>query len=141
MMVGFITIPQYWLFKGKVISETYPDTMGIGMNTRLPPSDTVEVESSDEKEDITKHKKLPWSIAEGERVMTDKAMIAKLTTMKGFFKKTPSGEYLIIALHDSKENTFIALQFLQHVNSDLYVVGIVGAVAYVAVMVLFVKRK
>ena len=54
-------------------------------------------------------------------------MLAKLTTMKGFFKKSPSGEYLVVAINDSKENTFVALQFLQEVQPGTYVVAIVGA--------------
>jgi hypothetical protein len=34
--------------------------MGIGMNTRLPPADTTEVETSDEEQDI-QSQKLPWA--------------------------------------------------------------------------------
>lgn len=55
------------------------------------------------------------------------ALLAKLTTMKGFFKKTPSGEYLVVALHDGSENMFIAIQFLQVVKPGTYVIAIVGA--------------
>jgi DNA ligase D-like protein (predicted 3'-phosphoesterase) len=51
---------EYMLFKGKIVTENFPDSMGIGMNTRLPPADTTEVEISDEEQDKQVHK-LPWT--------------------------------------------------------------------------------
>jgi len=154
---------QYFLFKGKVVSEimgmasripsrgvatdteigssydtsdplpwslaeNYPDMSGGGgMQTRLPPADTSEVESSDEEEDKATHKKLPWSISEGEKIMNDYALIATFTAMKGFFTQKAVGEYLLVALKDTKNNSFVLLQFYGRLKDDMYIVGIIAS--------------
>lgn len=62
---------SFLLFKGKpadkiyensgiLSKENYPDSMGIGMSSRLPPAETSEVESTDQDEDKIKSKKLSW---------------------------------------------------------------------------------
>jgi len=59
--------------------------------------------------------------------MKDYAMICKFKAMKGIFTKKVAGEYLIVAIKDSKNNTFIVFQFFGHIKGDMYVVGIVGS--------------
>ena len=46
---------------GKQINETY-GSIGPGMNSRVPPSDTEEVESDNEAEDRKLKRALPWSL-------------------------------------------------------------------------------
>ena len=58
--------------------------------------------------------------------MKDYALIAQYTAMKGFFKKKPAGEFLIVGLKDSKNDVFILVQFFDHLKDDMYVAAIVG---------------
>jgi len=57
--------------------------------------------------------------------MKNYALIANYKAMKGFFKKKVAGEYLIVAFKDSKNDTFILLQFLGQAEGK-YVVTIIA---------------
>lgn len=115
---------QYFLFKGKSVNEG-------GMISRIP--------SGGEGEDVEQGyayqtgKRLPWSkakksiLSEEVKTMKDYALIARFKAIKGFFKKSVAGEYLVVAIKDSKNDTFIVFQFFGHIKNDMYVVGIVGS--------------
>ena len=59
--------------------------------------------------------------------MKNYAVIGKYTAMKGFFKKTPHSEYILVGLKDDKRNSFILIQFFDTLKPGMYVCAIVGA--------------
>jgi len=108
--------PTYLLFKGKVIKE------GTGMISRIPAiSNGDEVEEGPAEEEGNP---LNWSLAEGVSNMKQYAMVCQFTAMKGFFKKKPAGDFLIMAIRD--EDAFMVLQFFHHIKDNLYVCSYVG---------------
>lgn len=110
---------QYWLFKGKTIKEM------MGMAGKVPTSGIMcDTEEGTSEETC---KKLPWSISEGISNTKNYAMIATYTALKGFFKTKDAGEFLLLAIYDSKEKMFVLVQFFQKINDGTYLSGIVAA--------------
>lgn len=96
---------------------------GDGMNSRVPPEDTCEVEMSDEEADTQQKEPLDWSISESAKVSKEYAMVCKFKPIKGFFKKKPAGEFLIVAC--KLKDGYVIIQFFQYFKDDMYIVGIV----------------
>lgn len=107
--------PTYLLFKGKAINER------SGMASRVPSGGLkVDTEEGQSEETGTP---LKWSISEGVKIMKEYIMVCQFTAMKGFFKKKPAGDYLIIAIKQS--DGFFILQFHQNMKDNMYLVSVV----------------
>ena len=50
-------------------------------------------------------------------------------SIKGFFKKRVSGEFLIIAVNDSDKGAVMFFQFFQELKPDYYIVGLLGGLS------------
>jgi hypothetical protein len=98
---------------------------GTGLSSRLPPKGRQEVEIEDEVADRQQEEPLSWSLAEAVNLRPQYAIVCQFISMKGFFKKKPTGEFLVLAIRD-KEG-FMILQFFQHIKENLFLVGLVGS--------------
>ena len=58
--------------------------------------------------------------------MKNYAIVGKYTAMKGFFKKKPHSEYILVGIKDNKRNSFILVQFFDTLKPGMYVCAIVG---------------
>lgn len=108
--------PTYLIFKGKSIKES------TGMASKVP-TGGIAVDTEEGQTEET-GEPLKWSISEAIENNPQYAMICQFKAMKGFFKQKPAGDFLILAIKD--KDSFMLLQFFQHIKNDLYLVGFVG---------------
>ena len=102
--------PTYLLFKGRsVIKEQIEELKKTTTNEMI-----FEIEKRFNKQ----------LIKENTKDNETYAIICQFTALKGFFKKKPAGEFLILGIKD--QYSFMLLQFFQHIKNDLYLVGLVG---------------